>query len=376
MEKLSCAIIGGTGYTGGELLRILSGHPHAEVTQITSRSRMGEFAHVRHPNLRNTAAGNLQFIQPSDVMPCDVIFLCLPHGAASKQIAQWAALAGTIIDLSADFRLRDLDAYKRWYGETHPAPEWVEKFVYGLPELTREQLRGASYASGVGCNATATNLALMPLVKAGLLDPAMPIVADIKVGSSEAGAESSDASHHPERSGAVRPYAPAGHRHTAEVEQMMRWVGQVNQVDKVNSPGDGDNLKNITNLKNLPFPVYMTVTSIEMVRGAAAAVHAFLKEPVQEKVLWKAFRDCYKNEPFVRIVKSQTGIFRAPEPKILGGSNWVDVGFYLSDDGLKVTLVSAIDNLMKGAAGSAVQCLNVMKGWNERAGLEFPGLHP
>ena len=126
----------------------------------------------------------------------------------------------------------------------------------------------------------------------------------------------------------------------------------------------------------------MTVTSIEMVRGAAAAVHVFLKEPAQEKVLWKAFRDCYKNEPFVRIVKSQTGIFRAPEPKILAGSNWADVGFYLNDDGRadrsgrKVTLLSAIDNLMKGAAGSAVQCLNVMKGWDERAGLEFPGLHP
>jgi len=379
MTKLSCAIIGGTGYTGGELLRILSGHPQAEVTQITSRSRMGEFAHVRHPNLRGTAAGNLQFIQPSDVKPCDVIFLCLPHGEASKQIAQWVALAGTIIDLSADFRLRNLAAYQRWYGEAHPAPEWVDKFVYGLPELNREQLRGAQYASGVGCNATATNLALMPLVKAGLLDPAMPIIADIKVGSSEAGAEGSDASHHPERSGAVRPYAPAGHRHTAEVEQMFEELrmrnGELRKQDESRS-SDFSIPHSQFPIPHSQFQIHMTVTSIEMVRGAAAAVHVFLKEPAQEKVLWKAFRDCYKNEPFVRIVKSQTGIFRAPEPKILAGSNWADVGFYLSDDGLKVTLVSAIDNLMKGAAGSAVQCLNVMKGWEERAGLEFPGLHP
>jgi len=359
MSKLSCAIIGGTGYTGGELLRLLNGHPFAEATQITSRSRMGEFAHVPHPNLRGTLVGNLQFIQPSDVKPCDVIFLCLPHTEASKQIEHWASLAPTIIDLSADFRLRDQQAYQRWYGEAHPAPAWCEKFVYGLPELTRAELKGAQYASGVGCNATATNLALMPLVKAGLIDWNLPIIADIKVGSSEAGAEGSDASHHPERSGAVRPYAPAGHRHTAEVEQMVKNLRKGSETD-VESP----------------ISIHMTITSIEMVRGAAAAVHVFLKNKAQDKDLWKAFRSCYKDEPFVRIVKSQTGIFRAPEPKILAGSNWGDVGFYLSEDGKKVTLVSAIDNLMKGAAGSAVQCLNVMKGWDERNGLEFTGLHP
>ena len=365
MSKISCAIIGGTGYTGGELLRLLYGHPFAEATQITSRSRMGEFAHVAHPNLRGTAAGNLQFIQPSDVKPCDVIFLCLPHSEASKQIEHWAGLAGTIIDLSADFRLHDQNAYAKWYGAAHPAPHWCDKFVYGLPELTRAQLKGAQYASGVGCNATATNLALMPLVKAGLLDVNMPIIADIKVGSSEAGAEGSDASHHPERSGAVRPYAPAGHRHTAEVEQMMQLL-----------TGDGGRqTADPSSVSRLP-SIHMTITSIEMVRGAAAAVHVFLKENLQEKDLWKAFRACYKDEPFVRIVKSQTGIFRAPEPKILAGSNWADVGFYLSEDGRKVTLISAIDNLMKGAAGSAVQCLNVMKGWDERSGLEFTGLHP
>jgi N-acetyl-gamma-glutamyl-phosphate/LysW-gamma-L-alpha-aminoadipyl-6-phosphate reductase len=352
MTKLQCAIIGGTGYTGGELLRILNGHPMAEVTQITSRSRMGEYAFVPHPNLRGTAAGQLQFVQPGDVRACDVIFLCLPHGEASKQIEQWSKLAETIIDLSADFRLHNTSAYANWYGGGHPAPRWVEQFVYGLPEISRERLRGARYASGVGCNATATNLALLPLVKAGLIDPAMPIIADIKVGSSEGGAESSDASHHPERSGAVRVFAATDHRHTAEVLQMMAEFGVT------------------------PASVHMTVTSIEMVRGASAAVHVFLKQPMQEKDLWKAFRQCYKDEPFVRIVKSQTGIFRNPETKILAGSNWADVGFGLSSDGRKVTTLCAIDNLMKGAAGSAVQCLNVMKGWDERAGLEFVGLHP
>jgi N-acetyl-gamma-glutamyl-phosphate/LysW-gamma-L-alpha-aminoadipyl-6-phosphate reductase len=357
MSKLHCAIIGATGYTGGELLRILNFHPHAEVTQITSRSRMGEYAHVTHPNLRKTHNGNLQFIRPDDVQKTDVIFLCLPHGEAATQIDKWASLADTLIDLSADFRLRDTSVYARWYGEQHPAPQWAEKFVYGLPELTRERLRGARYASGVGCNATATNLALMPLVKAGLIDFDKPIIADIKVGSSEGGAESSDASHHPERSGAVRSYAPAGHRHTAEVEQMLACL----------TPHPS-----LTGREE----IHMSVTSIEMVRGVLATVHVFLNKPAQDKDLWKAFRSCYKDEPFVRIVKSNTGIFRYPEPKILAGSNWADVGFALSADGRKATLICAIDNLMKGAAGSAVQCLNAMQGWDERAGLEFTGLHP
>ncbi len=352
MSTLQCAIIGATGYTGGELLRILNFHPHVQVTQITSRSRMGEYAHVLHPNLRNTRNGSLKFIRPEDVQKTDVCFLCLPHGEAAQQIERWAQMADVVIDLSADFRL-DPHSYATWYGKPHPAPQWVERFVYGLPELSREALRGARYASGVGCNATATNLALLPMIKAGLLDVTQPIIVDVKVGSSEGGAESSEASHHPERSGAVRTYAPAGHRHAAEVLQMIARL----------HPGD-------------PPSLHMTVTAIEMVRGVLATVHAFLTRPLEDKDLWRAFREAYKDEPFVRIVKSSSGIFRLPEPKILAGSNWADVGFALSADGRKATLLCAIDNLMKGAAGSAVQCLNIMMGWDERTGLEFPGLHP
>lgn len=366
MTQLSCAIIGGTGYTGGELLRILNHHPNAQVTQITSRSRMGEFAHLAHPNLRGTKHGNLQFVAPDQVQKCDVIFLCLPHGEATNQIDRWSSLAETIIDLSADFRLKDVNAYERWYDTKHTKPEWLDKFVYGLPELTRDQLKGARYASGVGCNATATNLALLPLVKAGLIDYDQPIIADIKVGSSEGGAESSNASHHPERSGAVRIFAATEHRHIAEVEQMIEMVdGGRTMADQ--------QLR--TNDVRRP-SIHMTITSIEMVRGASAAAHVFLKQPTQEKELWKAFRQCFKDEPFVRIVKSNTGIYRNPEPKILAGSNWADVGFGLSRDGKKATLLCAIDNLMKGAAGTAVQCLNVMKNWDERSGLGFEGLHP
>lgn len=348
--KAKIGVVGGTGYTGGDLIRLLTFHPLVEVTWVTSRSQMGQPLHSLHPNLRGFTA--LNFSAPDQVEDCDVIFLCLPHGEASKQIDLWAGKAGKIVDLSADFRLRSPEAYKAAYGHEHPKPAWLEKFVYGLPELHRDELKSASYVSGVGCNATATNLALLPMIKAGLIDTSMPIVADIKVGSSEGGASASSASHHPERSGAVRTFAAAGHRHEAEVHQMVGLHGQ--SLDQL----------------------HMTVTSIEMVRGVLATVHCFLKEPLADKDLWKAYRGVANSEPFLRIVKSATGIHRVPEPKILAGSNLADLGFALAADGRKATLLCALDNLMKGAAGSALQCMNLMMGWDEDTALTFPGLHP
>jgi N-acetyl-gamma-glutamyl-phosphate/LysW-gamma-L-alpha-aminoadipyl-6-phosphate reductase len=339
------SIVGASGYAGGELLRLLLDHPEVEVGQITSERNAGKFAHSVHPNLRGRT--QLKFSPSAQLEPCDVLCLGLPHGSAQGKIEHFAGLAGRIIDMSADFRLQDPARYKRWYGEDHGAPDWIEKFVYGLPETRREQLKGANYVSGVGCNATASNLALLPLVKAGLLDPEKPIVVDLKVGSSEGGNKSSPASHHPERSGVVRSFAPTTHRHTAEVEQEL-------------------------GLEN----VHLSVTSIELVRGALATVHAWTKDVIAEKDLWKAYRGAYKGEPFVRIVKDKTGIYRYPEPKLLAGSNYADVGFALAADEKRVVSICAIDNLMKGAAGSALQCLNLMMGWEETLGLSFPGLHP
>jgi N-acetyl-gamma-glutamyl-phosphate/LysW-gamma-L-alpha-aminoadipyl-6-phosphate reductase len=276
-----------------------------------------------------------------------VLFVALPHGEAAGRMAQLAELAPRIVDCSADFRLRDPAAYARWYRQPHPAPEWLGRFVYGLQELERERIRTASYVSGVGCNATATNLALLPLVRAGLIDAERDVVVEVKVGSSEGGAQSSDSSHHPERSGAVRSFAPTGHRHTAEVHQA-------------------------TGLAR----VHLSVTSVELVRGALATAHAFARGPIGEKDLWRAFRSAYGQEPFVRIVRERQGTYRLPEPKILAGSNYADVGFALDEETGRIVSICAIDNLMKGAAGSAVQCMNLMCGFDETAGLEFPGLHP
>jgi N-acetyl-gamma-glutamyl-phosphate/LysW-gamma-L-alpha-aminoadipyl-6-phosphate reductase len=343
--KTKVGIVGASGYTGGELLRLLIGHPQVEVIFATSERHIGEYVYSSHPQLRKRTT--MQFVSRQALQPCDVIFLALPHGEAQKEIDRYAKLAGKIVDLSADFRLKDPALYKQWYGHDHEAPDWMGKFVYGLPEFHREEMRKASYISGVGCNATAANLALAPLVKGGLLDLSRPIIVDVKVGSSEGGASPNPGSHHPERAGVIRTYAPSGHRHTAEVIQEL-------------------------GLKDF----HMTITSVDLVRGALAAAHCFAKQGVAEKDLWRAFRAFAGAEPFIRIVKEKSGVHRVPDPKILAGSNYVDVGFELDTGTGRIVAMAAIDNLMKGASGSAVQAMNVMLGLEETAGLEFGGLHP
>ena len=342
---MKVSIVGASGYTGGELLRLLLFHPHVEIAQATSESHAGEYVYQQHPNLRKHT--QLQFTSRAVLQPCDVLFLALPHGEAQKQIEWYMSLAPKIIDLSADFRLRDQALYKKWYHADHQAPQQLGKFVYGLPEVQREAMKTANCISGVGCNATASILALLPLVKANLIDPGTPIVVDVKTGSSEGGASVNPGSHHPEKSHSVRAYAPTGHRHTAEVIQEL-------------------------GLSN----VHLSMTAVELVRGVLAAAHVFVRPGTGEKDLWKAYRAAYNDEPFVRIVKDKTGIHRVPDPKILAGSNHVDVGFDLDPDAGRVVSLAALDNLMKGAAGSAVQAMNIMCGFEETAGLEFPGLHP
>ncbi|MBL8132142.1 MAG: N-acetyl-gamma-glutamyl-phosphate reductase [Anaerolineae bacterium] len=343
-ERVRVGIVGGSGYTGGELLRLLHAHPRAQVTQITSREYAGQYVYAVHPHLRGGV--ELQFIHPDALQPCDALFLCLPHGEASRQIERYAQLAPVIVDLSADFRLSDPTVYARWYGEAHPAPAWMGRFVYGLPEVNREALRGARYASGVGCNATAVNLALLPLARAGLIDYA---ACAISVGSSEAGAAVSAGSHHPIRSGAVRTYKATGHRHSAEVAMILGGAVRA----------------------------HLAITAIEMVRGVHVLAHVTLNTAVAEKDLWRLYRGAYRNEPFVRLVASKSGLHRLPEPRIVAGTNFCDVGFELdADDPRHVVVVAALDNLGKGAAGSAVQCLNLMMNFDECDGLNFLGVYP
>jgi len=343
---IQAAIVGASGYAGGELLRLLLAHPQVEVTQITSETYAGQYAYFVHPNLRGHT--DLRFTRLADLASCELLFLALPHGHAMQRIAELVEKSVRIVDLSADFRLRNPADYAQWYGRPHPSPDWLAKFVYGLPELHRAPLVGALYASGVGCNASVTILALWPLYKRGLV---RETVVEVKVGSAEGGNKESPASHHPERAGVVRTTSPVGHRHLAELVQELG-------LDPAR-PG-----------------LHFSITSVGIVRGALATCHCLLKEELEEREAWGFYREDYGDEPFVRLVRSRRGIHRFPEPKILSGSNYCDIGFVADPGQRRLVVVAAIDNLVKGAAGNAVQTMNVMYGLPERLGLEFPGLHP
>ena len=339
---MKVSIVGASGYGGGELLRLLLDHPEVEVHQATSERNAGKPVTRVHPNLRKRTS--LNFCTLHDLEKVDLLFVSLPHTQSMQRFGDLCGLAERMIDLSADFRLKDPDVYLKWYGVEHAHPGRLSEFVYGNVELHRDEMKKARYISGAGCNATATILPLWPLIKLGVVDTGLPIVAEAKCGSSEGGNAVSEASHHPERSGCVRSYKPTGHRHIAEMEQELGHL------------------------------VYFSATSIEMVRGILVTAHLFVKPGTTEKDIWKAYRQVYGKEPFIRIVKENQGIYRLPEPKIVAGTNYCDIGFEL--EGSRLVVISAIDNLMKGAAGQAVHAMNVMCGFEETAGLTFAGLHP
>lgn len=337
------SIAGGSGYAGGELVRLLLDHPGASLHQVTSERFAGKRVGRVHPNLRKITT--LPFCSLADLEPCDLLFLSLPHGYAMQKIGYFKSLAPKIIDLSGDFRLQDATVYRAWYGRDHCCPEHLGQFVYGIPEINRNAIRKAALVTGAGCNATAALLGLRPVFKRGLATGA---VIEVKVGSSEGGNRISDASHHPERSGAVRSYKPTGHRHIPEILQEL---GQDTDLS-------------------------LSATAIEMVRGILATCHVFLKRSMTEKEIWKIYRQDYSDEPFVRIIKEATGIYRYPEPKLLSGTNYCDIGFEIDPHSNRLVVMSAIDNLMKGASGQAVQAFNLMCGFPEQTALGFAGLHP
>lgn len=339
------AILGASGYAGGEMLRLALGHPQLEVVQATSERHAGQPVTVVHPNLRGLT--RLRFERAADLRDADVVVSALPHGELQGRIDEVAARAGTLVDLSADFRFPDPGAYARAYGRTHARPEWCERFVPAVPELTRERLAGAGYLAGAGCLATAATLALKPLASEGLLAHE-DVIVDGRLGSSAAGATPGAGSHHPDRAGAVRTYAPVGHRHGPEVEHRLRGAVRV----------------------------HLSATAVERVRGIQLTAHAFLREGVDEAAVDGAYREAYGDEPFVRLVRARKGAYRMPDPRILDGTNWCDLGYARDEESGRLVVVAALDNLVKGTAGHALQALNVARGWDERAGLTFAGLHP
>jgi N-acetyl-gamma-glutamyl-phosphate/LysW-gamma-L-alpha-aminoadipyl-6-phosphate reductase len=339
---LTASVVGGSGFTGGELLRLLAGHPEFEVVQATSRSYERKTVGRVHPNLREL---DLRFTDPQELESVDVLFAATPHGVSMERIDEFFDSADTVVDLSADFRLSTAAQYDEWY-DGHAAPEYLDRAEYALPEVNRENLPGAELIASGGCNATATVLGLKPLFDAGILTGDERAVVDVKVGSSEGGAGGGDASSHAERSGIVRPYAPTGHRHEAEIEEL------------------------------LGLSVAFTAHAVDMTRGAAATCHVFPSSKVTTGDLWDAYRGTYGDEPFVRTVAGGGGVYRYPEPKVVAGTNTAEVGFAVDPGNRRVVAFSAIDNMLKGSAGQAVHAANVALGVEETAGLETTGFHP
>ncbi len=338
----TASVVGGSGFAGGELLRLLDGHPEFEVVQATSRQYENRTVGSVHPNLRGST---LRFSDPAELESVGVLFSATPHGVSMEGIETYFEHADTVVDLSADFRLNTLEQYEEWY-DGHDAPEYLERARYALPELFREELPGAELIASGGCNATVTILALQPLFAAGVLDGDERIVVDVKVGSSEGGAGGGAAASHAERSGIVRPYAPTDHRHEAEIEQI------------------------------LGASVAFTAHAVDMIRGAAATCHVFPDERVETGELWTSYREAYEDEPFMRLVAGGRGVYRYPEPKVLAGTNYADVGFEVDPKNGRIVVFGAVDNMMKGSAGQAVHATNIALGFEETAGLDFAGMHP
>jgi N-acetyl-gamma-glutamyl-phosphate/LysW-gamma-L-alpha-aminoadipyl-6-phosphate reductase len=349
---MNIGIVGGSGYVGGELLRLLLPREDVNVAVVTSRRFRGEYVFRVHPNLRGLTDLRFTDVSLDEISRrCDIVFTAVPHGSSVKIVPKLLELGLRVIDLSADFRLKDPNAYEKWYGWKHPYPDLLSESVYGLPEIHRDEIAKARLVANPGCMATSIILALTPIVKAGFVDVSR-IVVDVKIGSSGAGSSSSIYSHHSERCGVVRPYKPTSHRHIAEVEQEL-------------SLALGSSVR-----------VAMTPHAVDLVRGILSTCHLFTLRSVQQIDLWRAYRGFYRSCPFIRIIKDSKGLQRLPDPKYVIGSNYCDIGFEIDERMGRVVVFSAIDNLMKGAAGQAVQNMNIMIGADERRGLCLPSIHP
>ena len=343
-------VVGASGYVGGEVLRLLVNHPKVEITAVTSRKHAGQYLHRIQPSLKGFTTltfSELDYDKISD--KCDLIVTSVPHGTATEIVKAFYDRGIRIIDLSADYRLHNPDDYTKWYGWDHPHPDYLEKAVFGVPELHRDDIKGAQLVACPGCMAVTSMLALAPLIQNDLIDTDH-IVVDSKIGSSGAGAGAGTA--HAMRAGVIRPYKPTKHRHTGEIEQEL------------------------SALAGSPVRISMSPHAVDVVRGILCTNHTFLKKDIDTKSLWRIYRQAYGDEKFVRLIRDKQGLYKFPDPKFLVGSNFCDIGFDIDDDNNRLISLSASDNLMKGAAGSAIQNLNVMYGHDEMDGLRYTPLTP
>ncbi|MEQ8799786.1 MAG: N-acetyl-gamma-glutamyl-phosphate reductase [Salinisphaeraceae bacterium] len=344
-HRLQVGIVGGTGYTGSELLRLLLPHPGVDVASVTSRAEAGRPLAEAYPHLRGIT--DLVFREPdaAALAGCDVVFFATPHAAAMHLVPELRAAGQRVIDLSADFRLRDPGLWAQWYGEPHACPDLIESAVYGLPERHRDSLRDAQLVACPGCYPTSIILAMLPLIEAGLADPAR-LVADAKTGVSGAGRTLKTPFLFGEMAESFKAYGVAGHRHLPEIRQVL---GNVVGGDV-----------------GLTFVPHL----VPMVRGIHAT--CYLDVADRDTDLQALFEQRYAGEPFVDVMPPGA----TPETRTVRGSNTCRLAIHRPGGGDVVVVLSVIDNLVKGAAGQAVQCLNLMAGFEETTGLTSPALVP
>jgi len=338
---INVSIVGATGYTGQELLRILARHPHVRVLHVTSESSPGKRVDEMHGDLRGVYDLVFEKYDAKTLAAdSDAAFFALPHGVGSKAVAQFAKFGKKAIDLSADFRIENLKTYEAWYKVAHAAPALLKKAVYGLPELYRKKIVGASIVANPGCYATTTILALTPLLREKLIDPST-IVVDAKSGVTGAGKKLASMYHFPETSENFQAYGVAQHRHMPEIEQVL-----------------SDQAKRSVKITFVPHLVPMN-------RGILANAYASLKPGVSSARVRKAFENAYGRERFVRLLPEG----QWPQTKDVIHGNFCDINIKVDERTRRVIVLAALDNLVKGASGQAVQNMNLLFGRDEHEGL-------
>lgn len=349
-KRYKAAIIGGSGYGAAEMLRRLLIHPDVEVARVASIDYVDEPLWAAHPNLTGLTDLTFENITPRQAAEgCDVALLALPHTVTASKVPELLELGVKVVDMSGDFRLRDAATYARYYGARHPHPALLEgRFVYGLPELNRDAIRDADCVASPGCFATTITLALLPLARAGLLRG--PVHVNAITGSSGSGAAAKEGTHHPVRAVNLKTYKPLEHQHTPEIVQTLAAAG-----------GGAVELRFV--------PV-----SAPLSRGIFATCFIEVPAEVDEASIATMFDDTFAGAPFVRRPPN-----RLPEVAAVAGSNYAEVGFALGEaaGGTRtLTCFSALDNLIKGGAGQAIQNMNLVLGLDEKASLEDPGSWP
>lgn len=340
-------IVGGTGYTGVELLRLLAQHPTAKVEVITSRAEAGTRVDAMFPNLRGHYELAFSEPDPKTLTACDVVFFATPHGVAQAMMPELISAGTRVVDLSADFRIRDIATWEKWYGQSHGCPELVEKAVYGLPEVNRAAIREAQLVACAGCYPTAIQLGLLPLLEQNLVEPTS-LIASAASGASGAGRQAKVDNLLTELNDSFKAYSASGHRHLPEIEQGLRDV----------QPKGAD-------AAQLTFVPHL----LPITRGIHATLYARLKGDID---LQKLYEERFANEPFVDVLPAGSH----PQTRTVRGTNLCQLAVSEPQQRGTAVIMSVEDNLTKGASGQAVQNMNIMFGLEEAAGLNIPAVLP